>query len=66
MTRVQIYTSLKFLKIIFVHFVKTGPETLIYLFCESEIVILFWNNVRDWIWSRLPIILEKQHILFWF
>ena len=38
------------------------------LFCECEIVILFWNNVNNWISSRLriSIVLCKQHILFGF
>ena len=41
-------------------------QTLMHLFCEYEIVILFWNNVSDWILSRIRvnIVLDKQHTLF--
>ena len=32
---------------------KKEPETSMHLLCECEIVILFWNSVSDWIWSRI-------------
>ena len=39
-----------------------------HLFCDCEIVVHFWNNVSEFISSRLRIIivLRKQHMLFAF
>ena len=39
-----------------------------HLFCVCEIVILFWNNVSQWISSklRINIAFDKQHMLFGF
>ena len=39
-----------------------------HLFCDCEIVVSFWNNVCEFISSRLrtSIVLRKQHVLFGF
>ena len=49
-------------------FCRKEPETLMHLFCDCEIVVSFWNNVREFISSRLQtnIVLRKQHMLFGF
>ena len=49
-------------------FCKHEPETLMHLYCEYKIAILFWNNVSDWILSTLGInfVRYTQNILFGF
>ena len=49
-------------------FCRKEPETLMHLFCDCKIVVKFWNNVSEFISSRLRtnIVLRKQHILFGF
>ena len=39
-----------------------------HLFCDCEIVVSFWNNVSEFMSSRLRtnIFLRKQHMLFGF
>ena len=49
-------------------FCRKEPETLMHLFCDCEIVVSFWNNVSEFMSSRLRtnIVLHKQHMLFGF
>ena len=49
-------------------FCGKDPETSMYLFCYCEIVVSFWNNVSEFISSRLRtnIVFCKQHMLFGF
>ena len=49
-------------------FYRKEPETLMHLFCDCEIVVSFWNNVSEFLSSRLrtDIVLRKQHMLFGF
>ena len=49
-------------------FCRKDPETLMHLFCDCEIVVSFWNNVSEFLSSRLRIniILRKQYMLFGF
>ena len=44
------------------------PETLMHLFCDCEIVLSLWNNVSEFMSSRLRtnIVFCKQHMLFGF
>ena len=39
-----------------------------HFFCDCEIVVSFWNNVSEFMSSRLRtnIVLRKQHMLFGF
>ena len=39
-----------------------------HLFCDCEIVVSFWNNVSEFLSSRLRTnaVLRKQHMLFGF
>ena len=39
-----------------------------HLFCECQIIILFWSNVSDWIssTSHINIVIDKQHMLIGF
>ena len=39
-----------------------------HLFCDCEIVVSFWNNVNEFMSSRLQtnIVLRKQHMLVGF
>ena len=34
-------------------FCRKEPETLMHLFCDCEIVVSFWNNVSEFMSSRL-------------
>ena len=49
-------------------FCGKDPETLMHLFCDCEIVVSFWNNLSEFISSRLRtnIVFRKQHMLFGF
>ena len=49
-------------------FCRKEPVTLMYLFCDCEIVVSFWNNVSEFMSSRLRtnIVLRKQHMLLGF
>ena len=49
-------------------FCRKEPETLMHLLCDCEIAVSFWNNVSEFMSSRLQtnIVLRKQHMLFGF
>ena len=49
-------------------FCRKDPETLVHLLCNCEIVVSRWNNVSEFLSSRLRthIVLRKQHMLFGF
>ena len=47
-TQVQLH-DFEIVKYNFCKFCTKDPESLLLLFCKSEMLSLFWNNVSEWI-----------------